>query len=461
VPFVPKLEKDLGIEVYATQSKGIGGVIRFFFEDFVVEEVLLDGSRAKVIAEEELNTDWFSSSREAWKNYLICVMVKRGWDSLLAVRRIAQQLGIGFNAIRTAGIKDAKALTAQHISLKNVHPKNLEKVKLKDISLIPIKYLHRPVSHHLLLGNHFSITIRNITITKNEAKERTSKIWKQLQRLGGTPNFFGHQRFGTTRPITHKVGKALMKGNFEKAALTFLAEASPREQEKSRLARQKLSENQEYGEALKHFPKHLKYERLMLRHLAKRPKDFVGAFRRLPTQLRRLFVQAYQSYLFNRFLSSRMKREIPFNEPQIGDFAVWIDKYGLPTPKHEVVDKGGIIRIREAVEKGRMRIALPLLGYVQKLSEGVQGEIEQSILEEEEVSPEDFRIPLLREVSLRGKLRACLAPIKKFSVTHICEDSANPSKMEVTLKFMLFRGSYATVVLREFMKPQEIVAAGF
>ncbi|MCK5593169.1 tRNA pseudouridine(13) synthase TruD, partial [Candidatus Bathyarchaeota archaeon] len=46
--FVPKLEKFLGIEVYATSSWGIGGVIRSAVEDFVVEEVLVDGSKAGI-----------------------------------------------------------------------------------------------------------------------------------------------------------------------------------------------------------------------------------------------------------------------------------------------------------------------------------------------------------------------------------------------------------------------------
>lgn len=458
---VPKLEKDLGIEVYATQSKGIGGLIRFFFEDFVVEEILLDGSTAKTVVKDKLDVNQFLASRETWRNYLICVMIKRGWDSLLATRRIAQQLGIGFADVQIAGLKDKKALTAQHVSLKNVHPGKLEKVKLKDLTLIPLKYLHRPLSPHLLLGNYFNITIRAITPTENETKKRIRETWTQLKRLGGIPNFFGHQRFGTTRPITHKVGRALVKGDFEKAVLTFLAEVYPGELEDSRLARQKLLENQNYEEALKDFPTFLVYERLMLRHLVKHPKDFVGAFRKLPIRLRRLFVQAYQSYLFNKFLSSRMKRKIPLNKPEIGDLAIHIDKYGLPTPKHETVSEENITRIREAIKKEKMRIALPLPGYLQKLSEGIQGEIERNILEKEEISLENFHIQTTKEISSKGKLRPCLAPIKDFSLTHVGEDPTNPSKRQATLKFMLLRGSYATVVLREFMKPRNIVDAGF
>jgi len=47
---VPQLEKGVGIETYATQSLGIGGKIRQLLDDFVVEELLVDGSLAEVSA---------------------------------------------------------------------------------------------------------------------------------------------------------------------------------------------------------------------------------------------------------------------------------------------------------------------------------------------------------------------------------------------------------------------------
>ena len=45
---MPSLDKQLGIEVYGTKSLGIGGVIREEIDDFVVEEVLVDGSKAQI-----------------------------------------------------------------------------------------------------------------------------------------------------------------------------------------------------------------------------------------------------------------------------------------------------------------------------------------------------------------------------------------------------------------------------
>lgn len=45
---VPELEADFGIEKYASQDSGVGGKIRASPEDFVVEELLVDGSKASV-----------------------------------------------------------------------------------------------------------------------------------------------------------------------------------------------------------------------------------------------------------------------------------------------------------------------------------------------------------------------------------------------------------------------------
>ncbi len=45
---VPEIDKLLGMEVYATKTAGVGGAIRESVEDFVVEEVLVDGSKATV-----------------------------------------------------------------------------------------------------------------------------------------------------------------------------------------------------------------------------------------------------------------------------------------------------------------------------------------------------------------------------------------------------------------------------
>jgi tRNA pseudouridine13 synthase len=452
---VPPLEKELGMETYVTQSPGVGGRIRQLLDDFVVEELLVDGSLAEV-----------SAPVEGWEpagegRYLICVLVKRRWDTFLAVRQVAERLRISRKRIRFAGIKDTKALTAQHISLQNVSPDRVVGVNIKDMKLYPQRFSKERMYSQLIKGNRFHITVRAVDHPVSVIEERTRNVQEEIEAVGGVPNFFGHQRFGTIRPNTHQIGKHLTMGDSEKAALVFLAEPSEHEHPEAREARQQLQDSLDFGEALERFPRFLRYERFMLRHLAMYPNDYVGAFRTLPRRLRKLFVQGYQSYLFNRFISERIRRGIPLNEPQIGDYTIKLDEHRLPTEDYDQATETNIQTIERSVKEGKMCVAAPLVGPDQPPSKGVQGEIEQKILENEDVTPEKFKIHFMPEATAQGRVRAILNPVWNLLQEEVSEDKENPGKQMMKLGFTLNRGSYATVILREFMKPRDLIDAGF
>jgi len=452
---VPQLEHDLGMEVYATQYEGIGGKIRELLDDFVVEELLTDGTLAQITNP----TEEGKPSGEGQN--LICVMVKRRWDTFLAVREVAKHLHISQKRVRFAGIKDTKALTAQHISLQNVSPNDVLGLQIRDITVYPRWFSHERMYSELIKGNRFHITIRDIDKPISAIKENIQSVKQQIEKLGGVPNFFGHQRFGTTRPNTHLIGKFLTKKDPERAALEFLACPSDHEHAEAREARQQLQDSMNFEEALEKFPWFLRYERSMLSYLTKNPEDFVGAFRKLPRRLRKLFVQAYQSYLFNKFLSERIRQKIPLDEPQMGDYAIWLDENGLPTDKHEQINKINIKIVKQFMKQQKMAVAIPLVGPNQQPSGGVQGEIEQAILEAEDVPVESFKIPFMPEATAEGKVRAVLNPVWNLVQEELKEDKENQRKQMLKLAFNLNRGSYATVVLREFMKPQDVIAAGY
>ncbi|RLI13393.1 tRNA pseudouridine(13) synthase TruD [Candidatus Bathyarchaeota archaeon] len=443
------LDIKLGMEVYASTTPGVGGRIRSRFEDFIVEEILLDGSEATIRLKEEMR-DFSKRGR-----YLICILIKKGIDTLSAIERVARRVNVSPEMIGAAGIKDAHAITAQHVSVGAVTPEKV-KVDLGEIRLVPMRFSEEKITPRILLGNRFDITVRNIPHEYSETQEMILETSRELMRLGGVPNFFGHQRFGTVRPLSHIIGKLLLKEKFEKAAMIFLSELSIYESPRARSARIYLRESVDFNSALKRFPRSLFYERLMLMYLSKYPRDFLGAFRRLPINLRRLFIQAYQSYLFNRFLSERMKRGIPLNDVQKGDYALRIGDNGLPGRSFIIINEKDVGSVSSEIKSGKMALALPVIGFNQKLSGGIQGEIEREILEREDVQPQDFKMEKMPECGVGGKLRRALAPIMNFRFKTKPDDKAI-----VRFRFMLHKGSYATVVLREFMKPENPVSSGF
>ncbi|MEM2129523.1 MAG: tRNA pseudouridine(13) synthase TruD [Candidatus Bathyarchaeia archaeon] len=453
---VPSLDADFGIAVYASQTHGIGGRIRVVPEDFIVEEVLIDGSKASV------NITDISRLSSNFGRYIICVLIKKGWDTFAALRAITRQLDIDEGRISIAGIKDARALTAQHISIGGISPEKVNEIHLENAVVVPIRFSHEKISSKVLFGNQFDIKVRAIECSKEEAKQRIDETKNEIDAFGGIPNFFGHQRFGTIRPFTHKVGHYIVKGQYEKAATIFLSEPSIYEHRRASRARERLRETGDYKNCLRFFPRRLVYERRMLLHLSRYPNDFIGAFRRIPRTLRVLFVQAYQSYLFNKFLSERIKRGLSLTEAHPGDFVINLDKNELPTNNFKNVEPDEISEINEAIKRKNLAIALPLIGYNQGVSNGAQGQIERKILEEENILPENFYLKDMPEASVAGGIRKATVPVMNFNVTFE-EDTHNISRgnFAVRLRFTLHKGSYATVVLREFMKPIDLIDAGF
>jgi len=453
---VPQIERDLGIEILATRTPGFGGSIKQTPEDFIVQEILVDGSKAEIQPKQHVSVSLQGKGR-----YLICLLVKRNMDTLLTVRKIAKQLGISERRVQIAGIKDKNAVTAQHVSIENIKLAKLERLRGEGFQVHPLRYSPSMVFPHMSFGNIFIITIRDIDSSYMSLQTRVSKIAHELHVLKGVPNFFGHQRFGTIRPITHLVGRAIAKNNMKEAALLYLAKQSSHEHPQSREVRQQLRETLDFKDALRTFPRRLLYERLMLSHLAKNPKDYTGAFKRLPQRLSRLFLQAYQSYLFNKMLSQRVTQKISLTEPQVGDYVIRTDRYGLPTRSHLKATHGNLKDLRKAVKENKLCLAIPLIGFRQTTSDGHQGEIEQIILEEERIAPTDFRVSINPKMGAGGGLRAALTPIIDLETKKATNDNLNVGKKSLTISFTLHRGCYATVVLREFLKPDNLIESGF
>jgi tRNA pseudouridine13 synthase len=158
-----------------------------------------------------------------------------------------------------------------------------------------------------------------------------------------------------------------------------------------------------------------------------------------------MFVHAYQSFLFNKILSERIKRDLPLNDPLIGDIVLPIDKNGLPN--HNVwivVNESNIAKIKRRTKEKKAFVSGLLYGSESRFAENEQGEIERRVVNEENLKPQDFIIPKIREISSKGTRRELLAPLNTLAL-EIGDD-------QVRLKFKLTKGCYATCLLREFMK---------
>ena len=396
-----QLENFIGIETCKSKTEGIGGIIKQTPGDFVVEEITPGKKVLEVNFENEIKE--IKEIKENFKGeFAHCVLQKYNWDTMRAVKEISKRLHISQKRTGFAGTKDKRAITTQRISVYNVSPENLMKIKIKDMVLGNFQYSDDKIDLGDLWGNRFTITVRNINLNSGEIAKRIEKIAGELKY--GFPNFFGVQRFGTVRPITHLVGKEILKQNFKKAVMIYLCDVYEDESFESVKARRKLTETGDFKDALENFPKHLGYETAMLNALAENRDDYTGALKVLPKKLRMLFVHAYQGFIFNRALSRYIK--------------------------------GGFY-----VER------LPLVGY-----ETIPDEISADILESEKIRQENFKINYMKDLSSKGQVRECFVPFYDFKILKTGEDELNKGKNKIIIRFSLPKGCYATCLLREFMK---------
>ncbi len=415
-------DRALGMDYYITDSPGCSGVIRSSPHDFLVDEVF-----------EELS---YEGGR-----YLVLEVEKTDWDTHHLIREMARKLRISQKRFGWAGTKDKRAVTVQRISIMNLDELELKRITLPGLKIKVLGRTNRSVGLGDLLGNRFRITIRDLACPEPGAT--LARITEETMQQKGVPNYFGVQRFGETRPVTHKVGESLARGKIEEAVYVYLALPFSGEPERTREARERLWVSRDIPSALKDFPEYLHHELAMLNYLAEHPGDYAHSFDVLSVNLKRLFVHAYQSYLFNKILSHRLDAKLSLDRAVEGD-VVCFAKEGLPDmDKQQAVTMENIEAVRRLAERGRAFVTLPLIGFETKLAEGIQGEIERAVLNDENVSQGNFRVEENPELGSRGTRRAALCPVKPQ-----IRVEGNIAELE----FVLPKGSYATVVLREYMK---------
>ena len=260
--------------------------------------------------------------------YSVFLLKKKDYTTSRAVSVVCKKLRINRKFVGYAGNKDKKAITTQYISIKGSKPISLE---LKDISLEFKGYLNEPICLGDLYGNSFEI------------KVTTSLKLKKLKRI---VNYFGEQRFSKNNA---EVGKLIVKGDFKKAV-------------------------------------EIVDEKVVQDYLADKPNDFIGALRKIPLKILKLYVHAYQSLLWNKM-----------------------------------------------AEKEKSNKKIPIIGFGTEPSK-----IINELLKEEKIGLRDFIIRSIPELSSEGSERDLFVDVEDLEVDK-----------GYNLKFKLKKGSYATEVVRQ------------
>jgi len=390
------------------------GLIKHDYHDFVVDEQPL-----------------YNPSNSGTHTYFL--LEKRGLSTLDAVHEIAQALNVGRRQIGYAGLKDARAVTRQWMSIEHIDPQRLTDLRNPRLRILHTARHGNKLRLGHLVGNAFAIKVRQTDV------QRLADLQAALATLAdrGVPNYFGQQRFGG-RGDAWAVGRDVIRADLDSALDRLLGQPSPRDHGTVRRARQ-LYDKGSFAQAARAWPGMFRAERRAL-HLLQRPRaSKKRAFLAIDKALRKFYISAYQSYLFNEVVAARLRGGL--HHLHRGDLA-WVHQ---SRAVFHVLDPNAEQPRADAFE---ISPSGPLFGYRMTEPDGEPAEIEARTLAAEHLTPRSFRLAGLRVKGGRRPLR--FRPTQTAITLGADDDGAY-----LELRFALPRGCYATSLLRELFVVQQ------
>jgi tRNA pseudouridine13 synthase len=390
---------------------GIGGSIKNRPEDFFVQEQPL-----------------YEPSGEG--EHVYCQVQKIGMATFDAIDRLARVLDVNPRNIGYAGMKDARAVTQQIFSIPGVTEEQVMGASQPNLTVQWAARHGNKLRLGHLAGNRFAIKIRDVSPTDVVKLE---PVMQTLQKRG-MPNYFGEQRFGR-RGDNHKLGAAYVAGDDEGVLKLLLGTPIAGVDDGQTHQARSLFDRGDYEASMKAWPRRHGMERRVLARFIKTRKAG-AAVRVIEDRLRRLWVSALQSTMFNQVVGRRIQT---LDKLMDGDLA-W---------KH---DSGAVFAVESAAAEQARCDAFeispsgPLIGYRMTEPKGEPAAIEAEAFAAEGLKPEDFR----RTGSL--KVKGARRPLRIQPKDAQLEAGVDEFGPYITAAFSLPAGSFATVLIAELTK---------
>lgn len=401
------------LKYLTNQYVGLGGVIKTRSEDFFVEELPL-----------------YPPSGEGTHTYIL--IEKKEISTMNAMAEIARALGIRRQDIGYAGQKDTRAVARQWISVEHIKLEKLQALDIPKVKLLQFARHGNKLKMGHLAANRFAIRLRKLELPMAEAEKTAKGVFEILSKKG-VPNYFGPQRFGN-RGDSHLLGEAIVKGKMEEFVDLLLGRPDSNELPAFSDARD-LYEKGDYKGAYDKWPYSFADQRRALRTLIENGGNKRKAANVVDKHLKKFFVSAYQSDLFNQILAARIP---DIDKLLTGDMAY----------KHI---NGAMFKVEDAaVEQPRcdafeISPTGPLLGGRMAQLTGEAGEIENAILAKTQLNDRDLE-------QLGNYARGGRRPLRFQPQNYAVSSGKDDLGDYLELKFDLDSGSYATTLLREITK---------
>ncbi|MDX2016582.1 MAG: tRNA pseudouridine(13) synthase TruD [Planctomycetota bacterium] len=411
---------------YLTASvPGIGGHIKERAEDFIVDEVPL-----------------YQPSGDGEHIYLY--IEKKGLSTTEMLTILMRHFGVGRIAVGVAGMKDKRAMTRQVVSL-HAPGKRLEDFPMLRHERLFVHwadYHNNKLRTGHLLGNRFSIRVRGVEPTSVVRAKKSL----DLLEASGVPNRYGEQRFGNLGN-NHLVGRAMILGQHERAIHEWLGIGARRGVQPHIFAEARdLADKGQWLDAAERYPLYARAERRLCAKLGKGvpPHDALAS---VDEPFRRFMISAFQSAVFNIVLDKRLDAGT-LDTLLPGDIALHVDDRRL----RRIDDTNAADpALREALASKLLSPSGPMWGARMPKATGDVLRTETEALAELGVTPAD----LIEFQKHSGRLiDGSRRPLRVPLIDPAVEGGVDEHGAFVRLAFEMPRGSFATVVLREVIKPK-------
>lgn len=378
--------------------------------------------------------------------FAVYVLHKTSLTTPEAVSMLGKVLRVEAGAVEYGGLKDKHAQTTQHVSIavpgKEEAANLLATVRQPGWSAERIGWSPQPMSAKAIGANRFTLVVRDLSKTESDNMTRRSR--KLLERpptdAPDAPsttllftNYFGAQRFGSARHGEGWIAQKLIAGDFEGALKLAIATPARKDTGKTRdFTRMTSADWGNWKKLAKELPRIP--EAHCIDALAA-GKDFKDAFAQLPSFLQALYLEAFQSHIWNRTAhallttgvhsGARIKADDEFGEMLFTDAA--------------------------AIPAELKSLNLPLLAPSIHIEDHpVWSAAAAGVLSAQDppLTTADLRIPGVKRPFFGAADRQLIAQATGFSITKPADDDLTRGRIKRTVSFNLPRGSYATVVLR-------------
>ena len=364
-------------------------------------------------------------------NFSVYLLKKKNIDTLIALQIIKRRFRL--KNVDAAGLKDKHSESEQYISIPG---KNGEKYNLNERNFkLEFKfYSSEPLHLGYLKGNRFEITARKIQPSYIRILEKRVSLIKN-----GMPNYYGEQRFGSYSNKEGFLGKALIKKDYEKALKIYLTQFIRSESRSKKDLKKFVDSNwRSWDDVLKYIKrnkiKNSLFEKIII-HLKKAKNDFYGGVKIIPERYLRLYIEAYQSFIWNEITRKiiEIMAEKKFSLSYIAGSFIFYEEMKEENFK---LLKAGSFNFKETKAQKELR------GLIEKTK--------KEVIFNEGIRESDLVKPFFNAGVLR-KRKLLLFP-KDFSVLDEKDDELYKNFKKAKLRFTLPSGSYATMVTRLLFK---------